>query len=340
VQHCLVLAAIEMPPRTPDFARIASAIMAEEDPAFDPWLQRESGLASADGAARYGRHRDDVLAFGRVTNVAGLTVMEAGCGFGFGLIWYALHGATALGVELHAAMVDTISAYKRLLPVETANRVHAQYGNASSMPYDDASIDVVISNEAISHYLDVAGFIRESHRVIRPGGVLLIMDANNSLDPRVRRRNHRWYREVEFGPVDGVGIFTKPFSEKRRDLIASLGLDGSEGIELARRTSGLDADGIRAAVIAYASTGALPNAIFTADTVPVDPETGQAIERLINPYGLARRLRQAGFKSTRVGGYWGGATGKPVVRAANAVLERLSPLTIYTTRSFRVAAWR
>jgi hypothetical protein len=175
---------------------------------------------------------------------------------------------------------------------------------------------------------------------LRPGGVLLIMDANNSLDPRVRRRNHRWYHEVEFGPVDGVGIFTKPFSEKRHDLITDLGVGGADGAELARRTSGLDADAIRAAVAAFQTTGLLPDAVFTAKTVPVDPETGQAIERLINPYGLARQLRQAGFASTRVGGYWGGAAGKRAVRAANALLERLSPLTIYTTRSFRVAAWR
>jgi ubiquinone/menaquinone biosynthesis C-methylase UbiE len=70
------------------------------------------------------------------------------------------------------------------------NRVRHHYGDrvpvrqfdAASMPYPDASKDVLMIFEALYYLPDVAAFFRECRRVLRPAGRLLIATANKDLD--------------------------------------------------------------------------------------------------------------------------------------------------------------
>lgn len=315
-------------------------ILEAEDPAFDLWLERHQECATQPGAATYIRHREDMLALARLTDLTDRDILEAGCGFGFGLIHYAARGAKAFGLELYEPMVQTIEAYMPLVPDEWAQRIEVSLGDATQMPYADESLDVVVSNEAISHYHDVDAFIREAHRVLRPRGTLIVADGNNSLNPLIRRRNYTWFREVE-EEGGGEAIFQQSFREKRLALVREeFDFDDATAAQIARGTSGMTRDQVLAACRDYAETGALPTSYFERETVPVDPESGQAIERLLNPYALTRSLRRAGFTSTRTVGYWGGAAGKPIVRLGNRVLTPLSPIAIFSAQSFRIVARR
>jgi SAM-dependent methyltransferase len=315
-------------------------ILEAENPAYDPWLERHQECATQPGATTYIRHREDMLALARLTDLTDLEILEAGCGFGFGLIYYAARGAKAYGLELYEPMVRTIEAYMPLVPDEWAERIQVSLGDATDMPYPDESVDVVVSNEAISHYHDVDAFIREAHRVLRPGGTLIVADGNNSLNPLIRHRNYTWFREVE-EEGGGDAIFQQSFREKRLALVSrEFDFDAATAAEIASGTSGMTRDQVLAAGKTFTETGALPTSYFKRDTVPVDPESGQAIERLLNPYALARALRSAGFTSTRTVGYWGGAAGKSIVRLGNRVLTPLSPIAIFSAQSFRIVARR
>lgn len=42
------------------------------------------------------------------------------------------------------------------------------------MPFDDASFDVVVANNIVHHWPDIAAGLTESHRVLRPGGKLAV----------------------------------------------------------------------------------------------------------------------------------------------------------------------
>lgn len=43
-----------------------------------------------------------------------------------------------------------------------------------TVPVDDASVDVVLSTQVLEHVADPAVYLRECHRVLRPGGQLLL----------------------------------------------------------------------------------------------------------------------------------------------------------------------
>ena len=49
-------------------------------------------------------------------------------------------------------------------------------GDAGTLPFRDESFDVVTCRTAAHHFPDVAGAVRQIHRVLRPGGSLLLQD--------------------------------------------------------------------------------------------------------------------------------------------------------------------
>ncbi|MEM0338012.1 MAG: class I SAM-dependent methyltransferase [Candidatus Caldarchaeum sp.] len=73
-------------------------------------------------------------------------------------------------------------------------------GSVENMPYPSDFFDMVLSNEAISHYNDVDGFLREAARVLKRGGTLIIADGNNGANPRIREQTLRLWERCENDP--------------------------------------------------------------------------------------------------------------------------------------------
>lgn len=308
-------------------------------PQFDPWLYRYCGrLLDPVSARTYVRHTMDLLAFGRV-DPPGIRALDAGSGFGFTLLTLAALGASEVhGLEVHPPMVETVEAYLPLLPHEVASRVQVRQGSVSEMPYEDRSFDLVLSIEAISHYRDVEGFVRETARVLRPGGVMIISDGNNGLNPLTRRKTHQIWKAFEHGPAGSIHghRVSQSYEDKRRRFVEEA-FPEVPAAQMARETSGMTFAEIEEACGRYLTTSRFPGSIYTGKDVPVEPDGGTVMERLFNPYRLGRWLTEAGF-TTRVKGYWGGASGRPVLRATNTLLSIASPLTIYSARGFLIAA--
>jgi hypothetical protein len=93
---------------------------------------------------------------------------------------------------------------------------------------------------------------------------------------------------------------------------------------------------IEAACDSVRASGNFEGRSYSPDVVPLDPNTNAVIERLFDPFQLARQIESHGFR-VRVVGYWGGARGMPVVRLANRVLQAFTPLTIRTAPAFWVS---
>jgi SAM-dependent methyltransferase len=267
----------------------------------------------------------------------GKKVLEVGSGFGLVLVWLASSGASAHGVEIVSWMVDDVRTYLTRLPAEIRNRMAVRQGGASELPYEDSSFDLVLSIEALSHYLGYQPFLAEAHRVLRRGGKLLVVDGNNGLNPFTRRHCRRIWALHERDTVDQDDPWL--FVPKRQRIIHESfpELDSREAHVLAIRTAGMVREEIYESVHTYLDTGKLPENVYTTGQLSVHPEHEMVMERLFNPFSLAREIRSHGF-TARLQGYWGGASGRPIVRAANRVLAAMSPVAMPTAPSFRIVA--
>jgi SAM-dependent methyltransferase len=285
---------------------------------------------------RFVRYHEDMLRLADF-DPAGKKVLEVGSGFGLVLVWLASRGAHAHGVEIVSWMVEDVRTYLVRLPAEIRDRVTVRQGNAAELPYDDSSFDLVLSIEALSHYLDYNPFLAEAHRVLKQGGKLLVVDGNNALNPSTRRHAKRIWALHERDIVDEDDPWL--FVPKRQRIIEEgfPDLDPSEAHALALETAGMVRGQIHEATRTYLDTGKLPGSIYKPGQLSVHPEHEMVMERLFNPFALAREIRSSGFEA-RAQGYWGGASGRPILRAANRVLAAMSRVTMPTAPSFRVVA--
>jgi SAM-dependent methyltransferase len=277
-------------------------------------------------------------------DIRGADVLEAGSGFGLGLVLLASLGARKVrGIEIVPWMVDFACRARDVLPDELRDRTEPTVGSVISLPYEEAEFDIVLSLEAISHYLDYRPFLAEAHRVLRPGGVLVVSDGNNGLNPITRRKTvDIWAgHEVDPGPVSTDTDNPWLFVPKRQQIIADAfpQLDRDEAHRLALHTSGMVREQIVEAVSRYVEDGVLPRGPYRRGELSIHPEMEIVMERLFNPYALKREIESFGFRC-KLRGHWAGASGKLTHRVADRVLGSLGPLTICSARGFRIAAYK
>ncbi|UJW35996.1 class I SAM-dependent methyltransferase [Saccharothrix sp. AJ9571] len=108
----------------------------------------------------------------------GLDVLDVGCGDGFHLPRFAGSARSVVGVEPHPPLVHR--ARERL-----ADRtgVRVLHGAAQRLPLADASVDLVHARTAYFFGPGCEPGLREAERVLRPGGVLVIVDLDVTHEP-------------------------------------------------------------------------------------------------------------------------------------------------------------
>jgi SAM-dependent methyltransferase len=94
-------------------------------------------------------------------------LLDAGCGDGgvARLLRARVRDVTAFDVEPSAAWSE-------------APGLRFLVADAEAVPFEDGSFDVVHSKDSLHHMHDPARALAEYHRVLRPGGVALIVEAN------------------------------------------------------------------------------------------------------------------------------------------------------------------
>lgn len=103
----------------------------------------------------------------------GETVLDIGSGSGTDLLIAARavgSGGRAIGVEMTPEMRERCTA------AITGTNAEVLAGDAENLPVDDASIDTVISNGVLNLVPDKPRALAEIHRVLRPGGRLMLGD--------------------------------------------------------------------------------------------------------------------------------------------------------------------
>jgi len=166
-------------------------------------------------------------------DVAGLDVLDLGCGVAYFSAWLARRGARVVGLDVTPAQLETA----RRMQAETGLSFELVEASAEAVPLPDASFDLVLSEYGASIWCDPAAWIPEAARLLRPGGRLVFL-RNSTLGilcspdegrveerlvrPQFGMRRFEWDGGVEFHLAHGNWIA----------LLRSSGFDVERLVEL------------------------------------------------------------------------------------------------------------
>ncbi len=106
---------------------------------------------------------------------AGRTVLDAGCGEGYGLQMLADAGAArVIGTDLEPAVV----AHVQRTYVHPGSSVEVHACELMELPLADDEVDLTVSFQVIEHLHDIPGYLASLRRVTRPGGQVWIATPN------------------------------------------------------------------------------------------------------------------------------------------------------------------
>lgn len=129
----------------------------------------------------------DVVAQRReVLQILALRPGEHVVDIGAGPCLLAVEMAAALGPDGRVHAVEPSGSMRALAarrtPPPASAPVEIVAGSADALPLPDGSVDVAVSTQVFEYLTDVPGALAEAHRVLHPGGRLLLLDTDCLVD--------------------------------------------------------------------------------------------------------------------------------------------------------------
>ncbi len=149
------------------------------------WTRRNAEYL--DGAAAAAWAREEIVwgmfeipesQLGILGDVAGLDVVELGCGTAYVSAWLARRDARPVGVDPTPGQLDTAL---RMME-ETGLEFPLVEAPGESVPLPDASFDLVCSEHGAATWADPRRWIPEAARLLRPGGRLVFLHSSPFTD--------------------------------------------------------------------------------------------------------------------------------------------------------------
>lgn len=263
--------------------------------ASDYFKEKYERLADPSRGARILRLVAHELSVAGVT-LKGRVVLDAGCGSGMFATIFALLGAHVEAVDLFPENIAALRALSEAAQLD----IRARHADVAALDLPDRCVDFVYCVEAISHFQDPHGFVREAARLMRPGATMFIGDCNNAANPWVVRRTHSFWERSETGPFTAdtfpVGE-NLPFLYRRWMIIRREfpQLRDEDVFQLGMRTAGIGGESLLRVCRDYLLGGRLPTGGYRRGLSQSRPEDAQHNEEPLNPRALARELRELGL---------------------------------------------
>jgi ubiquinone/menaquinone biosynthesis C-methylase UbiE len=101
-------------------------------------------------------------------------VLDLGCGGGHAAYRVAPLVDRVVAYDLSADMLAVVAAEAKRRGL---HNISAQQGSAEVLPFADQTFDAVVTRYSTHHWHDFAAALGEARRVLKPGGLAVIMDA-------------------------------------------------------------------------------------------------------------------------------------------------------------------
>ncbi len=166
------------------------------------WLNRHNRaihMGYWDGSTR--RHSDSLLNNNQVmadhaSIQPGQLALDAGCGVGGTAMWVAENrGARVMGITLSADQATRAARYAHERGI--ARQAVFSRQDYRCTAFRDSVFDVVYAMESVCYAPDKQAFLAEAHRLLKPGGRLVVHDAfrfNRPYSKDEERLHHSWIR--------------------------------------------------------------------------------------------------------------------------------------------------
>jgi ubiquinone/menaquinone biosynthesis C-methylase UbiE len=169
----------------PDFAPIADSLRRRVISYYaerGEVLEGAAGLNTLETNSGYVERRADplleLLFLGTGgDSIHGLQVLDLGCGFGALSLYFAAHGGLVTGID---PIEDRLGVGRDVAAAHEL-RVHFERGRMEELELPDASFDLAVQNNSLCYVVareDRDRALRETLRVLRPGGYLIVRNPN------------------------------------------------------------------------------------------------------------------------------------------------------------------
>jgi 2-polyprenyl-3-methyl-5-hydroxy-6-metoxy-1,4-benzoquinol methylase len=158
----------------------------------------------------------------------GARVLDLGCGAGEFAAALREAGAAPVGVDVAR------EALRRAADRDPALDLRL-WATGDPLPADDASFDVAWAGEVLEHVVDLAPWLSEVRRALRPGGELLVSTPHHGPGRLLALAVSRRRFAEHFEPRSDHVRFFSPAT--LRELLADLGFDVVEARPALRRTT-------------------------------------------------------------------------------------------------------
>jgi SAM-dependent methyltransferase len=171
-----------------DMARIARAELVDSSPddASDSaaWQVRREyqSIMGSDRNETQSRRLQDMIPLDRER------ILDLGCGAGYwtSAIARRYPWMQVEGIDYGAEFLAKAGREQRL------DRARFLRGDIARLPFRDGAFDCVYADNTLEHSFSVSATLSESHRVLRPGGVLVAALPSDARNPRRICDNHTW----------------------------------------------------------------------------------------------------------------------------------------------------
>lgn len=154
--------------------------------------------SSAQDASENPIYQRHIIAYREAAKRLSGSVLEVGCGEGYGIRYLADAATDYLGIDKFPTQVAQLPAHARIQQLE----VPPFTGLA------DNSFDFVVTFQVIEHIENDLLFLQEIKRVLKPGGKLLLTTPN-----RLMSLSRNPWHVREYTPKEMAAILTKVFPE-------------------------------------------------------------------------------------------------------------------------------